>query len=89
MKLLLALVLMLPTGALAFPHSICGRIGGYRSCVADYGPDGNDLILVKSPMGTERMRVVCNTKTNQYTWESFGPNTEDFINNIANEWCSQ
>ena len=86
MKLLLVVMtLMLPIGVNAFPNSQCGRINGYSMCGADYGPGGNDLLLVKGPEGVERIRVQC--KPSSYTWQSFGPNKDEVIDKVARTWC--
>ena len=52
---------MLPLGVNAFPNSHCGHINGLEMCAADYGPNGNDLLLVRGPQGVERVRVQCKT----------------------------
>ena len=68
-----------------YPRSICGSIGGFTGCAADYGKGGNDLLVIKGPKGAERIRVQC--KDGSYTWQSFGPNTEAFADGVARSWC--
>ena len=87
LKLLAILVITLtPTAARAeYPRSICATIGGFPGCAADYGPGGNDLIIVKGPQGAERIRVQCKDK--DYTWQSYGANTEAFADGVARSWC--
>lgn len=86
-----ALLLLLGLTAFAqparadYPRSVCGSIGGWEGCAADYGQGGNDLIIVKGPRGYERIRVQC--KGTDYDWSSFGPNTEEYVDGIAREWC--
>ena len=76
---------MLPLGVNAFPNSHCGHINGLEMCAADYGPNGNDLLLVRGPQGVERVRVQC--KPSIYTWQSFGPNKKEVIEPVARTWC--
>ena len=57
--LLVVMTFMLPLGVNAFPNSHCGHINGLEMCAADYGPNGNDLLLVRGPQGVERVRVQC------------------------------
>lgn len=84
--LLVVMTLFLPMGVNAFPNSACGTISGYQMCSADYGPGGNDLLLVRGPQGVERMRVQC--KPSSYTWQAFGPNQDDAIlDKVARTWC--
>ena len=79
-------VLFTPRAALAdYPKSICGQLGGYPGCAADYGKGGNDLIIVTGPQGAERIRVQCTG--NEYNWQSLGPNTEAFVDGVARSWC--
>ena len=68
-----------------YPRSICGKIGGYQGCAADYGNGGNDLLVINGPEGVERIRVQCNEK--DYTWQSYGPNTEPLVDGVARSWC--
>ena len=86
MKLLLvAMTILLPVGVYAYPNSKCGHINGLSMCASDYGPNGNDLLLVRGPQGVERVRVQC--KPSSYTWQSFGPNKDMVIDAVARTWC--
>ena len=87
LRLLAALAITLtPLAARAdYPRSICGSIGGFVGCAADYGKGGNDLLIMEGPAGVERIRVQC--KGRDYTWQAYGPNTEAFADGIANAWC--
>ena len=87
LKLLAALAIMItPLAARAdYPRSICGSIGGHTGCAADYGMGGNDLLVIDGPAGVERIRVQC--KPQDYTWQSYGANTEEFVDGIARAWC--
>lgn len=81
-------VLFTPRAALAdYPRSICGSIGGFDGCAADYGRGGNDLVIVTGPQGAERIRVQCTDK--DYNWQAFGPNTEAFADGVARSWCGK
>ena len=68
-----------------YPRSICGSIGGFEGCAADYGKGGNDLIIVRGPKGAERIRVQCDGT--DYTWQSFGNMSEDQVDGVARSWC--
>lgn len=87
LRLLAALAIIItPLAARAdYPRSICGSIAGFTSCAADYGPSGNDLIIVEGPEGAERIRVQC--INGDYTWQSYGSNTESFVDGVARAWC--
>ena len=87
LKLLaLSAITLTPLAARAdYPRSVCGSIGGYEGCAADYGQGGNDLIIIKGPDGGERIRVQCSGK--DYTWQSMGYNTEAVIDSVARAWC--
>ena len=79
---------MLPQVASAYPRSICGRIAGYESCAADYGPGGYDLLLVKGPEGTDLIRVVCSIDSKEYRWDSNTANGTPFLMKVSDSWCN-
>ena len=60
-----------------------GTIAGYSAEVIDYA-DKPDLILVQGPKGEEKLFVQCSP----FDWEATGPNTYEFAQTIAKEWCN-
>ena len=68
-----------------YPRSVCGSIGGFTGCAADYGKGGDDLLVMEGPAGVERIRVQC--KGTDYTWQSFGPNNQSWADGVARAWC--
>ena len=61
-----------------------GQINGYEVYIQDNGRYGNDQIVVFGPAGKEEIWVNCNVTEE---WKSFGPNSEQFIHNVAVQWC--
>lgn len=61
-----------------------GTIDGYRAEILDSGSyDALDLIYVWGPNGKEEIFVQCSP----YRWESTGPNTQSFVEQVTQSWC--
>lgn len=61
-----------------------GTIAGYQAEILDSGSlSAPDLIEVYGPSGKEKITVVCRP----FDWSSYGPNTSDFVDHIAQRWC--
>ena len=61
-----------------------GHINGYVVDVVDSGSyDAPDFITVFGPQGKEQITVTCAP----YEWNSYGRNTEVFVESIAAAWC--
>ncbi len=61
-----------------------GHINGYQVTVIDSGSyDRADSITVWGPAGVETVTVTCAP----FEWNSFGANTEEFVDSIARGWC--
>lgn len=75
----------LAVGSLAIPASAQeGQINGYTVSVVDSGSyDAPDFITVFGPAGKEQITVTCAP----YKWNSYGSNTQDFVDTIARGWC--
>lgn len=79
-----ALASALIPAAEATPGIQEGTINGYRVTIIESGAyDRPDHIGVYGPHGLERITVVCAP----YDWDSYGPNTNEFIDGIARSWC--
>jgi hypothetical protein len=61
-----------------------GNIAGYQATVFESDSyDSPDFIEVYGPNGKESIKVVCAP----FDWEATGPNTTQFVETIAQEWC--
>lgn len=82
-SLLLAGVLVLSTlPAQAQTRVACGIVSGMDYCINDTTTD--DIILILGPDGGERITVNCATQE----WNARGTNTEQFVKNMVNLYCS-
>lgn len=75
----------LAAGSLAIPASAReGHINGYTVNIVDSGSyDAPDFITVYGPAGKEQITVTCAP----FKWNSYGSNTESFVDGIARAWC--
>ncbi len=64
----------------------CGHIGGYDACISYQDSYNPDQITVYGPNGSEYIEVSC-YGGGGYEWESYGPNTKQFNDYIANSFC--
>lgn len=81
--LLLAGALLLSTlPAQAQTRVACGIVSGMDYCITDTQTE--DIILLIGPDGGERITVDCATRK----WNSYGKNTEQFVQNMVNLYCS-
>ena len=77
----LALAATSPANA-AEPRS--GHIDGYTVSIIESGSwDAPDFITIYGPAGKEQLTVTCAP----FKWNSYGANTEEFVNAIARSWC--
>ena len=61
-----------------------GTINGYQAEILDSGSyDKPDFISIYGPAGREQILVTCAP----FDWRSKGPNSADFVDSIAREWC--
>ena len=60
----------------------CGEFTGMDYCVTD--TMNEDTILILGPEGGERINVDCATGG----WKANGPNSQEFVENIINHYCS-
>ena len=61
-----------------------GQINGYTVNVVESGSwAAPDFITVYGPNGKEQITVTCAP----YSWNSYGSNTESFVDSIARGWC--
>ena len=68
-----------------------GHIGGYEALHVSesnsrYSPD---VLTVLGPAGVEKITVVCGQGPydSAYDWNSYGPNSEQWVNYVAKQWC--
>ena len=62
------------------------QINGYTVNIVESGSwEAPDFITVYGPVGKEQITVTCAP----FTWNSYGRNTEAFIDGIARSWCFQ
>ena len=57
---------------------------GYEVYIQDNGRYGNDQLVVLGPEGKEQIWANCNVSEE---WKSFGPNSEQFIHSVVDQWC--
>ena len=63
---------------------VTGNINGYRATVMQSDTMAEpDFMEVYGPQGKETIKVVCAP----LDWESNGPNTANWVDSIAEEWC--
>ena len=60
----------------------CGNEGYYTWCLTDRVDD--DLILIQTPQGEERINVNCETGV----WSSYGHNDHQFVKDIVTSFCN-
>ena len=60
-----------------------GTIAGYEAQALDYSTKP-DFIVVQGPRGEEEVTVQCSP----FDWKASGPNTYEFAELIAKEWCN-
>ena len=61
-----------------------GTILGYQATIIESGSFSKpDYIGIYGPHGLERLTVTCAP----YDWSSTGPNSTEFVDSIAREWC--
>ena len=61
-----------------------GTIDGYYAEILESGSYSEpDYIEVFGPRGKEQILVTCAP----FDWRSSGPNTSEFVNQIAQSWC--
>ena len=62
-----------------------GRIEGYDATVVQSGSmQRPDFITIQGPRGEEQITVTCSP----FDWNSYGPNTVQWVNRISAAWCS-
>ena len=62
-----------------------GRISGYQATVFQSGSYSKpDFIEIVGPNGKETISVTCAP----FDWKSTGPNTANWVDSIATEWCN-
>jgi hypothetical protein len=89
--LLLAFPLLFATPAIAKTEVTVGcglNNNGYRICYENHGEGGKDLLLIKGPLGTEYIRLVCK-KEEPIILTSTGPNSTKFVNEQVTDWCKK
>ncbi len=64
----------------------CGQVRGYTSCVSYQDPNSPDIVYVTGPNGKDTMSISC-YRGGGYKWNSYGPNTENFMEYIAEGFC--
>ena len=66
-----------------------GHIGGWDIVLIDEGDTiwDEDVILINGPYGRERITVTCTNRVPTMRWEGYGPNTAQWVNDIAYRWC--
>ena len=80
----IALATALVPAADATPGVQEGTINGYQATIIEsVSYDRPDHIGVYGPHGPERITVVCAP----YNWNSYGPNSTEFVDSIARAWC--
>lgn len=90
-KLLLALPFLFASPAIAQSVTVdCAEnTNGDYMCYENHGAGGRDLLLVQGPIGVEYIRTICDsTRYNQLDWNSFGPNTQEYVQMTVNNWCN-
>lgn len=61
-----------------------GTVAGYQATVFQSGSmDKPDFIEIYGPAGKESIKVTCAP----YDWSSTGPNTAQWVESIAQNWC--
>ena len=74
----------LSTVPAASAETVQGHINGYVVDIMDSGSyDAPDFITVFGPQGKEQITVTCAP----FNWNSYGRNTETFVESIATAWC--
>ena len=66
-----------------------GHVGGYS---VDYiNESANvwtpDHLVIYGPSGRESIQVTCTNSYSTMQWNSYGPNSQAWVNHIATEWC--
>lgn len=61
-----------------------GHINGWYGYIQDNGQYGTDRMLITGPAGEEHIVVNCNVSQ---TWQSWGPNSHQFVEDITDRWC--
>ncbi len=68
-----------------------GHIGGYEALHVQesnsrYSPDN---LTVLGPAGVEKITVICGQGPydSAYDWESYGPNSTEWVEYVAKQWC--
>ena len=64
-----------------------GTINGYSVVAVDNGSNSHDAITAYGPKGVETIGVKC-YGFGRYDWNSYGPNSQQFVDSISREWCS-
>ena len=84
--------LALATGAALLPLSASastlhrgGHINGWEVDVImeSDSRDVPDTLVVYGPRGKEEIKVTCRG----FDWESWGPNTHEWVDSVAAHWC--
>ena len=63
-----------------------GYINGFYTIGNDNGPGAMDSLTVDGPRGIESVSVKCHGYDN-YSFNSYGPNSKGFVDGIAATWC--
>jgi hypothetical protein len=65
----------------------CGQVRGYTACVSYQDTNSPDIVYVTGPKGKDTMSISCYAG-DAYKWNSYGPNTENFMEYIAQGFCN-
>ena len=63
-----------------------GYINGFYTIGNDNGPGAHDALTVHGPNGIESVSVKC-TGHGNYVFNSYGPNSQGFVESISATWC--